>query len=158
MTDERTTADSRVLAFPAADPADALAYFRRVRLSCETDPFDVHHDLAAGVPGIVLIDARTADAYRAEHLPESRSLPHADITEDVVAMLDRDSVYVTYGWGPACNAGTRAAAALAAAGLRVKEMIGGLEYWKRVYSTEGDLPEQILVTRSGEGHPITLQR
>ncbi|MEU5696232.1 LuxR C-terminal-related transcriptional regulator, partial [Actinosynnema sp. NPDC020468] len=40
----------------------------------------------------------------------------ADITEDVVAMLDRDSVYVTYGWGPACNAGTRVAELRALAG------------------------------------------
>jgi rhodanese-related sulfurtransferase len=33
--------------------------------------------------------------------------------------------------GPGCNGSTRAAARLAALGFQVKELIGGLEYWKR---------------------------
>lgn len=128
--------DSRVLATPAADPPAAVEYFHR-RLSCETDPFDVYHDLTAGVTGVVLVDARKAAAYRQERLPGAVNLPHEEITEATLTTLDRDQVYVTYGWGPACNAGTRAAAKLAAAGLRVKELIGGLEYWQRKeYPTE----------------------
>lgn len=122
---------SRVLGIPAADPETALGYFLRARLACETDPYDVHHDLAAGVGGFVLVDARTTAAYEEECLPGALSLPHAELVDTVLSGLDPDPVYVTYGWGPACNAGSRAAARLAAAGFRVKEMIGGLEYWKR---------------------------
>lgn len=132
------TPPSRVLAIDAASPAAAAEYFQRMRLSCETDPFDVHHDQREGAADFVLVDARTSDAHAAEHLPGALSLPHAELTEDVIATLDRDRVHVTYGWGPACNAGTRAAALLALSGIRVKEMIGGLEYWKRAgYVTEG---------------------
>jgi rhodanese-related sulfurtransferase len=51
-------------------------------------------------------------------------------------------VVVTYCWGPGCNAATKGAARLAALGFRVKEMIGGIEYWRReghpVEGTEGD--------------------
>ncbi|MCZ7462278.1 rhodanese-like domain-containing protein [Streptomyces sp. WMMC940] len=122
---------SRVLATPPAPPPAALAYFRQARLACETDPFDVYHDLASRAGGFVLVDARTTDVYDEECLPGALSMPHERMTGEVLRMLDPAPVYVTYGWGPACNAGTRAAAHLAAAGFRVKEMIGGLEYWKR---------------------------
>ena len=38
---------------------------------------------------------------------------------------------VTYCWGPGCNGATRAALALSLLGYRVREMIGGFEYWAR---------------------------
>ena len=38
---------------------------------------------------------------------------------------------VTYCWGPGCNGATRAALALAELGYRVREMLGGFEYWAR---------------------------
>lgn len=38
---------------------------------------------------------------------------------------------VTYCWGPGCDGATKAALALARLGYRVKEMIGGIEYWIR---------------------------
>jgi len=56
---------------------------------------------------------------------------HHDMTPESIAALDPSVVYVTYGWGPGCNGGVRAAAKLAAQGLRVKEMLGGIEYWNR---------------------------
>lgn len=64
-------------------------------------------------------------------MPGALNLPHETITPDTLAALDRDRLYVTYGWGPARNAGSRDAAKLAAAGLQVKEMIGGYKYWQR---------------------------
>ncbi|MFE5737948.1 rhodanese-like domain-containing protein [Streptomyces celluloflavus] len=36
-----------------------------------------------------------------------------------------------YCWGPGCDGATRAALALARLGYRVKEMLGGIEYWIR---------------------------
>ena len=38
---------------------------------------------------------------------------------------------MTYCWGPGCNGATRAALAFARLGYRVKEMLGGYEYWVR---------------------------
>lgn len=130
----------RTLSVPPAAPDDAVRYFQDVRLSCETDPYDVHHDIEQGEDGFVVLDARRTTAFEMEHVPGALSLPHQDITAETVAHLDRSVLCVTYGWGPACNGGTRAAAKLAVLGFQVKEMIGGLEYWKRAeYPTlEGD--------------------
>ena len=47
------------------------------------------------------------------------------------AELDPAVPVVTYCWGPGCNGATRAALALAVLGYRVREMLGGFEYWAR---------------------------
>jgi rhodanese-related sulfurtransferase len=45
---------------------------------------------------------------------------------------DRDAAIVFYCWGPGCNGSTRAAFTLASLGYhRVRELIGGFEYWAR---------------------------
>jgi len=38
---------------------------------------------------------------------------------------------VVYCWSPGCNAAQKAGRIFAEAGYRVKEMIGGFEYWAR---------------------------
>ena len=45
--------------------------------------------------------------------------------------LGAGGLLVTYCTGPACNAATKGAAALASLGFRVKEMLGGIEAWER---------------------------
>src|SRR5882757_1349002 len=47
------------------------------------------------------------------------------------ADLDPAVPVVTYCWGPGCNGATKAAAELTRRGYRVREMIGGVEYWIR---------------------------
>jgi rhodanese-related sulfurtransferase len=50
---------------------------------------------------------------------------------------------VLYCWGPACNGASQAATKLAAQGFRVKEMLGGIEYWRKEGGNlEGTLYEQ----------------
>jgi rhodanese-related sulfurtransferase len=130
----------------AAAPADAHAHFAR-RLAFETDCSDVHHDLAQGEPGIVVLDARSADDYAAGHVPGARSFPHVTMDAQSVTVLPRDALIVTYCWGPHCNGATQAAAKLAALGFRVKEMLGGYDYWCREgYAIEQSAPAS--VTRS----------
>jgi rhodanese-related sulfurtransferase len=72
--------------------------------------------------------------------------PTATVPARAGAELDRSVPVVTYCWGPGCNGATRAALALALLGHRVREVIGGFEYWVR----EG-LPVQTAdgLTRSG---------
>jgi rhodanese-related sulfurtransferase len=130
---------SAVRAVTAASPEEAAAHFAD-RLRFETDCADVHADLVAGVPGIVVVDARMPAAYAAGHVPGARSLPHTEITparvRALLAVAARSAapaggtVFVTYCWGPHCNGATRAARALAALGYPVKEMIGGIAGWR----------------------------
>lgn len=126
----RPAVESRVLAQPPLDTAEMLEHLRRT-LRAYTDPADLAEDLAAGVPGIVVVDARRPDAYARGHIPGALNLPHRTITAASTATLDRDALYVTYCDGIGCNGSTKGALALAALGFRVKELIGGIDWWVR---------------------------
>ena len=119
-----------VLADPPAPPAEALAHFA-ARLAFECDPADVVADLRDGGGAFVLLDCRSRAAYARAHLPGARSLPHAEIDAAALDSVPAGTLLVTYCWGPGCNGATRAALALALLGFRVREMIGGFEYWAR---------------------------
>jgi rhodanese-related sulfurtransferase len=124
----------------STDPADAAVHFAR-RLAVETDVSDVHAALESGAPEFVLVDSRSAESWTQGHVPGAVHLPGAEIATRAEAELDRSVPVVTYCWGPGCNGATRAALALALLGFRVREMIGGFEYWAReglpVQSSEG---------------------
>lgn len=108
------------------DMQKALAHFES-RLEWEIDAADLFHDRDA----YVVIDARTAEAFAAGHVPGAINLPHRTITAETTAMLPKDAVLVTYCDGIGCNASTKAAVKLARLGFTVKEMIGGMDWWKR---------------------------
>ncbi|WP_217250525.1 rhodanese-like domain-containing protein [Streptomyces sp. AC602_WCS936] len=125
------TTTNPVLRVAPAPPAEAAAYFR-ASLAFHTDVSDVAAALAAGGdPGFVLVDIRSTESWDQGHIPGAVHLPTALVTEQAGLLLDRDVPVVTYCWGPGCNGATRAALALAELGYRVKEMLGGFEYWVR---------------------------
>jgi rhodanese-related sulfurtransferase len=121
---------SLVLEVPAADPRDASRHFAS-KLSVETDPSDVMLDLQRGQTGFIVVDVRSTDDFEECHIEGALSFPYRQINEESVTRLPKDKLIVTYCWGPGCNASTKAALRLSSLGYRVKEMIGGLEYWKR---------------------------
>jgi rhodanese-related sulfurtransferase len=121
---------SLVLEVPAADPQDASRHFAS-KLSFETDPSDVMLDLQRGQTGFVIVDVRSADDFEECHVEGAISFPYRQINAETVTRLPKDKLIVVYCWSPGCNASTKAALRLSALGYRVKEMIGGLEYWKR---------------------------
>ncbi|MEH1126458.1 rhodanese-like domain-containing protein [Micromonospora sp. CPCC 206061] len=121
---------SSVLSVPAAPTAAAVAHFA-ARLSFETDVSDVHADLTAGVPGIVVVDSRGTEAWEQGHLPGALHLPTREIAARAEREIPPGTTVVTYCWGPGCNGATRAALEFARLGYPVKEMIGGFEYWSR---------------------------
>ncbi|MGW5053377.1 rhodanese-like domain-containing protein [Actinokineospora sp. NPDC004072] len=115
---------------PPAAPEVAAAHFA-ARLAVETDVSDVHADLEAGVPGLVVVDSRSAQSWEQGRVPGALHLPTAEIADRAAAEIPLSSLVVTYCWGPGCNGATRAALEFARRGYRVKEMIGGFEYWAR---------------------------
>ncbi|MET8120624.1 rhodanese-like domain-containing protein [Micromonospora sp. NPDC005189] len=117
-------------AVPAADPATATAHLL-ARLSFETDVSDVHADLSARTPGLVVVDSRGEAAWAQGHLAGAVHLPTAEIATRAAELIPAGSAVVTYCWGPGCNGATRAALAFARLGYPVKEMLGGFEYWVR---------------------------
>jgi rhodanese-related sulfurtransferase len=106
------TSTSPVLRTPPAAPLEAAAYFA-AKLAYHTDVADVHTAWAqACIPGAV-------------------HLPTAQIPERAPQLLEPGVPVVTYCWGPGCDGASRGALALARLGYRVKEMLGGIEYWIR---------------------------
>ncbi len=121
---------SKVLATSPADPAVAHNHFLS-KLSFETDPSDVYQDIIDKISGIVVIDARTPETYARGHVPGAINMPHRTINSTTTATLLRDKVLVTYCDGVFCNASIKAAAKLTALGFKVKEMLDGMEGWRK---------------------------
>lgn len=140
MTDSATVAPaavhSKVWEFPPAEAVTAETHFTE-KLRCETDPADVWVDMQRGIDTFVLVDVRSHAAYHERHIPGAISLPVAEITRESIRVLPPGTMAITYCAGPGCNGSTKGARRLAALGVPVKEMIGGIEYWQREgYPTE----------------------
>ena len=108
---------------------DQMDFYQR-RLAYEMDSADLYEALQKGEP-IVVIDGRSNDAYAREHIPGAVSLPHRGISFDTTEALDRSKLYVCYCDGIGCNASTKTALKLLTLGFQVRELIGGLDWWKR---------------------------
>ncbi len=142
-----TTHFSLVLETPAARPEEAYRHFQ-AKLSVETDAADVRLDLERGHTGFLLIDARSAQDFAECHIPGAISLPYRTITAESTAHLSKEKPLVIYCWSPACNAATKAAVRLSSLGFQVKEMLGGIEYWRREGSpVEGTSVESTPLVR-----------
>ena len=105
--------------------------FFESKLRYETDPADVYADIEKDKTGFVLLDARSWAAYREKHVVGAISMPHSSIDRTRLEPYPADTLFVVYCWGPGCNGSSKAALKLARLGYRVKEMIGGIEYWER---------------------------
>lgn len=115
---------------------DQLDYYQ-AKLAYEIDSADLRAALADG-QDLVVVDGRSSETYEAEHITGAVSIPHRSISQDSLAGLSKAPLYVAYCDGIGCNASTKTAVKLATAGFRVKELIGGLDWWKRDgYPTEG---------------------
>lgn len=127
---QRSRHFSSVLETPAASPDEASAHFL-AKLSVETDVADLMADLRNGYDGFVLLDVRDQTSFEECHIPSAVNLPTRRITADTTGDISREKAVVVYCWGPACNGATKAALRLAKLGFRVKELIGGIEYWRK---------------------------
>ncbi|MCM3745760.1 rhodanese-like domain-containing protein [Paenibacillus pasadenensis] len=125
-----TTPYSLVFETPAAAPEAIKAHYL-AKLSMETDPSDVRHDQKNGRADFLLLDVRARNVYVACHASGAQNLPYREISEESTADWPKDRLIVVYCWSPACNGGAKAALRLAELGFQVKEMLGGIEYWRR---------------------------
>ena len=107
------------------------------KLSFEMDPSDLF-DALNDNENIVPLDARKPFGFEAEHIPNAINIPHREMNEETTAHLDRTTLYIVYCDGIGCNASTRGALNMTRLGFKVKELIGGIEWWKfDGYATEG---------------------
>ena len=133
--------------FPAASPAETLARFQD-RFRFETDCADVHAGLAEGAD-FVVVDTRSAGAFRQGHVPGAVNIPHRTMTAERLDGYPKETLFVVYCSGPHCNGAARAAVRLASLGYRVKEMIGGITGWldEAFALEEGSGEEQVAPSK-----------
>ncbi|ALL08750.1 rhodanese [Pedobacter sp. PACM 27299] len=117
------------------------------KLAFEMDPSDLFEALKNGEK-VIAMDARKVFGFEAEHIPGAINIPHREMNLESTKHLDKDFTYVTYCDGIGCNASTKGALNMTRLGFKVKELIGGLEWWKLDgYATAGtkagDAGEQI---------------
>ncbi len=115
---------------------DSVHYFEH-KLEFEIDPSDLSDALLEG-KNVIVIDARKPEAFERERIPGAINLPHRTMNETTTAQLDRAASYVVYCDGVGCNAAMKGSYNMAKLGFKVKELMGGIEYWKvDGYATEG---------------------
>lgn len=113
-----------------------MAFFQS-KLAHEMDSWDVFEALEAG-ENLVIVDGRSEEAFEVEHIPGALNLPHREICSNATSHLDKTQVHVCYCDGIGCNASTKTALKLLTLGFEVRELIGGLDWWKRDgYATSG---------------------
>jgi rhodanese-related sulfurtransferase len=111
--------------------------FYQQKLQFEIDSWDLSIALSEGSK-IVVVDARSPEAFQMEHIPGAINIPHRIMNESSISHLDKEALVVTYCDGIGCNASTKGALNMVNLGFKVKELIGGLDWWKRDgYETEG---------------------
>lgn len=107
------------------------------KLNYEIDSWDLYESMSEGM-NIIVIDARSTEAFEIQHIPGSINIPHRAMDTSTTSHLDKHALYVTYCDGIGCNASTKGALNMARLGFNVKELLGGLDWWLRDgYATEG---------------------
>ena len=115
---------------------EQLSYYQQ-KLTYETDSWDLFVALSNN-KDVVVIDGRSEEAFEIEHIPGAVNLPHKGICHTSTEHLDKNKTYVCYCDGIGCNASTQTALKLLTLGFKTKELLGGLDWWKRDgYETAG---------------------
>jgi rhodanese-related sulfurtransferase len=117
---------------------EAQIKYYEEKLAYEMDPSDLFDAFKNGEK-VIAIDARKEFAFMAEHIPSAINIPHREMNEETTSGLDREILYVVYCDGIGCNASTKGALNMSKLGFKVKELIGGIVWWKfDGYATEGN--------------------
>ena len=112
------------------------------KLQYEMDSADLWEALESDT-NIIVVDTRKPLAYTKQHIPTAINMPHREMSELSTKDWDRSKLYVCYCDGIGCNASTKGAYHLARLGFKVKELIGGIEWWKfDGHATIGDEPTE----------------
>lgn len=119
--------------------------FYRNKLNYEMDPSDLY-DGFENSTDYIAVDVRRKFGFEKEHIPTAINLPHRKMTEENTKHLDKSKIYVCYCDGIGCNASTKGALKMIKLGFKVKELIGGIEWWKfDGYATNGAKPKKGMI-------------
>ncbi len=107
----------------------ARAYYE-AKLEYYTDASDLQHVLQ-NENNWVVVDVRRSEHFNLGHIPSAINLYHADMNTESTQHWDKSKTYIAYCDGIGCNGSTKGARNLSALGFKVKELIGGFDWWQR---------------------------
>ena len=119
----------RTPAISKATPAQLAKYFQ-AKLAAELGPHNVKRLLDAHDNEIVILDVRTRQGYDEGHLPGAINIPFEELPARMKE-LPKGKDIITYCWNVTCILCTKAAYVLAKRGYRAKELLGGIEEWRK---------------------------
>ena len=123
--------------------------FYEQKLQYEFDSWDLKDAFSKGAK-VIAVDTRSAETFQKEHIPGAINIPHRTMTAESTSHLDKSILYVSYCDGIGCNASTKGALTLVKLGFQVKELMGGIDWWKQDgYPTEGTNANQSKVIACG---------
>ena len=100
------------------------------KLVWEIASWDLSIAIKAG-DNVTVVDARSVDAFAANHIPGAVNIPHRDMSPETTGSVDRDSLVVVYCDGIGCNASTKGALNMLNPGFQVRQLMGSLDWWIR---------------------------
>jgi rhodanese-related sulfurtransferase len=116
---------------------DKQIEYYQSKLAFEMDSFDLFQALQ-NKENIIPLDTRKAFLFEKEHIPGAINLHHREMDENSTSKLDKTKTYVCYCNGIGCNGSTNGALKMTKLGFKVKELTGGIEWWKfDGYAIEG---------------------
>lgn len=117
---------------------DQITYYEQ-KLKYEIDSWDLAESVKNG-ENVIALDTRSAESFEKEHIPGAINIPHRTMSQESTLHLDKNALYITYCNGIGCNGSTKGALRMLQLGFRVKELLGGLDWWKRDgHQTEGQI-------------------
>ena len=111
------TATAPKLAISAAD------YFA-AKLAYEMTPYSLNAALEKKLPGLFVLDVRSAEDFAKGHIPTATNIPLLDLPAKL-GTLPKDKTIITYCGNITCALAPKAALVLAEKGFTVKELFGG---------------------------------
>lgn len=123
-----------------------------MNIKFQTDPLP--KSLIDAGESVVVIDPRSPEAYLRDHIPSAINIPYRTMSVESTRHLSRAVLVVTYCDGVGCNASTKGALNMAKLGFRVKELVGGIECWKKEGHQTSNNTESVAYGRSDSASRI----
>ena len=109
-------------------PPQLKRYFA-AKLAAELGPHNVKRLMEMGGRAFVILDVRSADGYRAGHVPGAINIPFEELPSRLKE-LPKAKEIISYCWDVTCLLCTKASYILASKGFKAREMIGGIASWR----------------------------
>ncbi len=120
---------ARRSASSAPRPAQLSKYFAD-KLAAELGPHNLKRLLDEDASQVVVLDVRSREGFDAGHIPGAVHMPFEELPRRLKELPHGKSI-VTCCWDVTCLLATQAAYALASKGYRSKELLGGIEAWRK---------------------------